>query len=333
MTANVVSIIVPALNEAEDIEGCLEAIAREQWPREYLEVVLVDAASEDATVEKAAKVANEFGLDLKVCENPARRTSVGLNIGLAACRGDVVVRVDARSRIGPSHVSHAVKTLGARRDVGVVGGGQRARARSESVRDRGIARALGNRYTTGLARYRRATRSGSADTVWMGAFRTDDLRTLGGWNEAVALNEDYDLNRRVRDAGLLVWFDPAMDAEYVPRPDLRRLALQYFRFGRVKGTWWARGRRPAPRQLLLVLAPLAAVGTTAITAIKIGPLVTVAAALGALCALDALGCDGAAPPVERAVALTAATVSCASWWTGVVIGLAGETLGVRHAHG
>lgn len=330
MSASLVTFAIPAWNEALDIEACLERVAAQTW--RPIEVVIADGGSTDATIERAVGAAKRLGIDLRVVNNPARRTANGLNAALSVARGDVIVRVDARSRIGGAHAEHAMRLLRDRTDVGVVGGGQRARARTTSVRDRGIARALGNRYTTGLARYRRASTPGPAETVWMGAFRSDDLRTLGGWDEAIALNEDYDLNRRYREAGSLVWFDPAMDAEYVPRPDLRRLALQYFRFGRVKGTWWARGRGPAPRQVVLVVAPLVLVGGATVFAATIGLLPTVALAVGALCAIETLGSDGAASPAERAVALAAATVSCASWWAGVVTGLAGETLGVGHAH-
>jgi glycosyltransferase involved in cell wall biosynthesis len=332
-TRPLVSVIVPALNEAADIEGCLEAIAAQQWPLDRIEVVLADAASDDDTVHVARAAAQRLGLALVVCENPARRTSAGLNVGLSCCNGSVVVRVDARSRIRPRHLAVAAALLDERADIGVAGGGQHARPRSDRLIDRAIARALENRYTTGFARYRRARTAGPADTVWMGAFRRVDLDALGGWSEAVALNEDWDLNQRYREKGLLVWFDPRMDADYLPRQSFGRLARQYFRFGRVKGTWWMRGRRPAPRQVVLLAVPPLGVagGVALVSVVGLVPVVAGAAIVGL--AVDALGNDEPASPVVRAGALAATATSCSAWWLGVVAGAAGELVGVRHAHG
>jgi cellulose synthase/poly-beta-1,6-N-acetylglucosamine synthase-like glycosyltransferase len=328
-----VSVVLPALNEAADIAGCLEAIAAQEWPLDRLEVVLADAVSDDDTVRVATDVAHRLGLELVVCENPARRTSAGLNVALAKCAGSVVVRVDARSRIGPQHVAVAVEVLDAQPEVGVVGGGQHARPRSGRFVDRAIARALENRYTTGFARYRRSTVAGPADTVWMGAFRRADLDALGGWNEAVALNEDWDLNERYRSRGMVVWFDPRMDADYLPRQSFGRLARQYFRFGRVKGTWWMRGRRPAPRQAALLAAPPIGVAAAAVAASRVGIVPTAVVGAAAALALDALGARERAALGVRAGALAATAVSCGSWWVGVVAGAVGEKVGVQHAHG
>ena len=328
-----VSIIIPTLNEAEDIEDCLGALAAQTWPIRDLQVVVVDAASHDQTVKRSTAAARQLRLDLITRANPARRTSAGLNLGLEACTGEFVVRVDARSRIGPKHVERAVMLLASRSDVGVVGGGQRATARSDRLVDRAIARALCNRYTTGLARYRRADVAGAADTVWMGAFRRADLERLGGWNEAVALNEDWDLNERFRRAGMLVWFDPEMDAQYLPRRSFTPLARQYFRFGRVKGTWWMRGRRPAARQLFLLVLPPVGITVAVVIGAKVGVLPLAAAAIVSAFAIDAVGArEPAAVPV-RIGALVATAVSSTSWWIGVVVGAVGELAGVRHAHG
>ena len=328
-----VSVILPALNEADDIAGCLDALATQTWPLEQLQVVLVDAASDDHTIERSTQVARQLGLELVTRANPARRTSAGLNVGLEACNGDVVVRVDARSRIGPNHVERSVVLLASRPDIGVVGGGQKATARSDGFVDRSIARGLRNRYTTGFARYRRSDVAGPVDTVWMGAFRRADLEHLGGWDEAVALNEDWDLNERYRDAGFVVWFDPEMDAQYLPRRSFTPLARQYFRFGRVKGTWWMRGRRPAARQLLLLLLPPVGLAAAVMVGAQIGALPLAAAAIVGAFAIDAVGTrEPAAIPV-RIGALAATATSSTSWWIGVVVGAVGELAGVRHAHG
>jgi glycosyltransferase involved in cell wall biosynthesis len=327
-----VSVIIPAVDEQADIARCLETIEEQTHPSEEVEVILVDGGSADETVAVASKVAADlhFG-SFTVVTNPRRRTSTSLNAGLEVATGDIVVRLDARSRIGPTYVEACVARLQADPAVGVVGGAQVPVPRSDRAPDRGIARALANRVTSGLSRYRRSSTSGPADTVWMGVFRRRELVALGGWDDAIALNEDWDLNARYRADGQVVWFLAEERSGYVPRPNLRRLARQYFAFGRVKGLWWVRGQRPAPRQVALLLAPPAAAGALWLAVRRWGARSLVAVPV-VLVAADHLGSREPAPLDERATAAAAVVTYCGSWWIGVIAGAVGELLGVEHEH-
>jgi succinoglycan biosynthesis protein ExoA len=322
LEAPMVTVVVPMYDEALDIEGCIEAIAAQDWPHDLLQLVLVDGESSDDTVARATTAAERAGMrDVVVVRNPARRTSVGLNRGLAVASGKYLVRVDARSRIQPDHVRRVVTTLATRADVGVAGGAQVAVARSNRLGDRAIARALGHRWLMGLARYRGSSASGPTDTVWMGAFRTADLQRLGGWSETHIINEDYDLNSRVRQAGELVWYDAGLRSGYLARRQIRLVARQYLRFGRAKGELWRAGTRPNARQVVLVAAPpmACALGIGAVVVVGVVP-VTIAA-LGAAVAADLSGSADPANPLERVGALAVNLVIAGSWWIGTVQGL------------
>ena len=104
----------------------------------------------------------------------------------------------------------------------------------------------------------------------MGSFRTHELRALGGWDDETALNEDFELSQRYIASGKTVSFDERLRSGYLARPSLRALGRQHFYFGRVKGMWWARGRRPLPRQLVLLALPPAALTVAALSARTIG---------------------------------------------------------------
>src|SRR5262249_57594112 len=129
------------------------------------------------------------------------------------------------------------------------GGGEVGGPGADPALEVGLARAERNRLTSGFSRYRRSTTSGPAEHVWMGSFRADELRALGGWDDATALNEDFELSQRYIASGKQVWFDARLRSGYLARPSLAALGRQHFYFGRVKGMWWARGRRPLPRQV------------------------------------------------------------------------------------
>jgi glycosyltransferase involved in cell wall biosynthesis len=327
-----VSIVIPAWNEAADLPGCLEAIAAQEGIRGALEVVLADGGSDDDTTAVAKTYAGRLGLELTVVDNPVRRTSAGLNRALECARGSVVVRIDARSRIPTEYVSTCVQILASRPEVGVVGGAQVAMPRGEGIVEQAIARALLNKWATGLSRYRRSAASGPADTVWMGAFRTDELRELGGWNERVALNEDFELNTRYREVGMTVWFEASLRSGYLPRPSLRALGRQYFYFGRVKGMWWGRGDRPSARQAALLLLPPTTMLALAALARAKGLPAAAATAAAAPVILEALGGAGSASGSVHLVSSVAIAELTSSWWVGVLVGFVGERIGMTHQH-
>lgn len=330
----VVTVIIPALNEQADIEGCIDAVGCQTYSVERVELVVVDGCSEDGTVERTRRAAARYPFaDVVILENSRGRTSISLNVGLAKASGEYVVRIDARSRIQPDYLETVVAILRERPEIGVVGGSQAARARSERLIDLAVARALRNRWSTGFSRYRRATASQASDTVWMGAFRADDLRRLGGWAEEVALNEDYELNSRYRSSGRLVWFEAPLRSGYLPRRSVGALSRQYFSFGRVKGMWWARGARPAARQVALLAMPIATGAGLVVMGRRTRMRRVVFLPPLALLCIDALGNTGPSIPV-RGRPITAGVIALytMSWWTGVWVGWIGELLGAQHRH-
>ncbi|HVX17870.1 MAG TPA: glycosyltransferase [Acidimicrobiales bacterium] len=250
-----VSVVIPARNEVQHLARCLEAVAGQDWPLSRLEVIVVDGESEDGTAELAEQVLATlpFGRT-QVVQNPARSTPSNLNMGLAFARGSYICRVDARSLIPPGYVRTCVGVLAAHPDRAVVGGAQVAVPPQPGAVGEGIARALNNRYTMGMSRYRRGASSGPSDTVYLGFFRTEDLRAIGGWNERFGTNQDFELNRRMSTRGS-VWFDDSIPVGYIPRATLGDLYRQYRRFGEWKVRYWREtGDKPQPRQLAALAA-------------------------------------------------------------------------------
>jgi succinoglycan biosynthesis protein ExoA len=329
-----VSIVIPALNEARDIAGCIEAIGKQDYPLCALEVILVDGSSEDATIAVAESAAREIGFArFVIAANPLRGRSDGLNIGLREARGSYLLRIDARSRVESHYVTTCVDLLAANPEVGEVGGAQIALPRSGDSREIGLARAQRNRLTSGFSRYRRSTVSGPAEHVWMGAFRTDELRAIGGWDPAIFVSEDFELSQRYVGSGRVVWFDSRLRSGYLARPTLRLIARQHYAFGVAKGTWWARGGRPVPRQVVLLALPPIAVAGAVISARAIGWPATAAVAAAAALGVEAVGCSGPEGGAgARAISMVSVATYSLSWWTGAIAGYVGEKAGVEHRH-
>jgi len=94
-----------------------------------------------------------------------------------------------------------------------------------------IAAAAAHPLGVGDAMYRLAAKAGPVDTVPFGAFRRDLIEKIGGFDEALLSNEDYEFNTRVRQSGGVVWIDPQIRSMYFARATLRALTAQYWRYG------------------------------------------------------------------------------------------------------
>ncbi len=217
----------------------------------------------------------------------------------------------------------------------VTGGAQVAIAVDDSARSVGIARALNNKYAMGGSRYRSGADSGPCDTVYLGAFRTAQLRSAGGWDEYFETNQDFELNRRLGRAGV-VWFDSRLEVGYVPRQTITALWRQYHRFGRWKVRYWRRtGDRPQRRQwaMLGLAGGLPAVGAIVIARGRRRTMRTAGAAVVASAALriaDDLGSAGPANGIRpRSVAMAAMLVVGGGWAFGIVSEAAGDLFAPR----
>lgn len=234
-----VSVVLVALNEPPArVERAIAAVTAQ----DYAGSVEILVATPDATAVPAGA---------RWVDNPTGARSAGLNLATLAANGDVICRVDARSVLPPDYIRRCVQRLDDGR-VGVVGGHQHPIAADNSRRARRIVRALRNPWLLGGAAYRRPGASGPVDTAYLGVFRRTELLALGGYDESLDANEDFDLCQRYRAAGFTVWLED-LDVDYEARDSLRALWQQYVAFGRSKVRYWRRtGERPRPRQLLAI---------------------------------------------------------------------------------
>jgi len=92
-----VTVIVPTYNEARFIEKKLNNIYEQEYPKDKLEVIIVDSASDDGTPELVRKWASEYpNVNLKFIEEAERRgKALALNLALKQAHGDIVIIADA----------------------------------------------------------------------------------------------------------------------------------------------------------------------------------------------------------------------------------------------
>jgi succinoglycan biosynthesis protein ExoA len=224
------SVLVPVLDEEANIRDTVAAMQAQRLDGE-VEFLFVDGGSRDATRAILEDLAVRDPR-IRVLDNPARRTPNALNIGLRHARGEFIARMDAHTFYPPDYIATAIERL-RRGDVAWVSGAQLPRGRGKwSCR---VALATTTWLGTGGAPFRNGSDSEiEVDTGFTGVWRRDTLELHGGWDEGWPTNQDSELAARIRKTGERIVCMPELNAYYVPRDSLARLARQYFRYGRYR---------------------------------------------------------------------------------------------------
>lgn len=183
-----ISIIIPALNEEKMIGRCLESLTKLVFARDRFEVLVIDNGSRDRTLAIADSFKDR--LNLKVLQQAGVRISALRNLGARAATGDILAFLDADC-LAPADWLDQMLVLAPANGAGVLGAHYLLPEDSSWV---------GRTWH----RYQEAPKSGEVSHVPAGdlIMRREDFLKLGGFDETIQTNEDYELCERARKAGM-----------------------------------------------------------------------------------------------------------------------------------
>jgi len=222
-----VSVILPILNEERDLSNCISAILQQDYPSN-IEVIVALGPSVDKTTQIAEKL-SESDSRIKLVSNPTGQTAAGLNLAIEASSYEIICRIDGHSEISNNYVKTAVEILQQKNAVNV---GGLMYADSNTGLQRVIAQAMRSKLGVGPSKFHTGGSAGESDTVYLGTYKKSAVLAAGGFDERYVRAQDWELNYRLRKNGGLIWFDPRLQVTYRPRSTFKKLARQYFQYGR-----------------------------------------------------------------------------------------------------
>lgn len=223
-----VSVVIPTLNEARNLPHVFASL-----PPEIDEIVLVDGQSTDETVE----VARELYPAVRVIGQSGRGKGNALAAGFQACRGDIIVMLDADGSADGQEIPRFVAALQEGADFAkgsrfLDGGGS-----TDITRLRGLGNAFLSRLVNLLYGTRYSDLCYGYNAFWAHCLPFIDLDCDGFEVETL-------INIRVAKAGLRVTEVPSFEQERI----YGESNLRTFRDGfRVLRTIFREWRRPAAR--------------------------------------------------------------------------------------
>src|SRR5437867_1344275 len=204
-----ISLMIPAHNEGIVITHTLEALLRLNYPKDLLEILVVNDGSTDDTAEQVERVAlgdPRVRLFSVPKEFAARGKSAALNRGLLHCRHDIIGIYDADNLPEPDAVLLLAQQLVANPEVGAVIGKFRCVNRRKNLLTRFInLESLAFQWIVQAGRWRLMRVATLPGTNYL--IHRSILQELGGWDEQ-ALTEDAELSIRIYQAGYLIKFVP-----------------------------------------------------------------------------------------------------------------------------
>lgn len=224
------SIIIPCLNEERYIGQCLTSIINSTYPKDSLEILIVDGGSSDQTRSIIRTIICHSPF-IRLLDNPARYTPVALNIGIRESKGEYIIRLDAHAKYPEDYCERLVTqsiSLGAAN----IGGVWKTHILHSTQTANAIKNVLSDHYGVGNALFRTGiTTITEVDTVPFGCFPRETFEKYGLFNEHLLRNQDIEFNKRLIKGGGKIYLLPDVECIYYARETYSSLAKNNYQNG------------------------------------------------------------------------------------------------------
>ena len=211
-----ISIIIATRNNEQTIGECLKAIFELNYPRECVEVIVVDGCSKDATVQIAEKY------PVKVISTPLNAPAA-YNYAMKIAGNDILGFVDSDAKVEKEWVNKLVPHLADPKVAGVSGGIETWN--TENPWARSIGYDMANRYAR-LKKY--ATRIATMNLL----MKKSVIEEAGCFDEGLPSQYDTDLGFRISRLGYKIVFEPTAKCYHFNRTTVSAFYRQQLQYGK-----------------------------------------------------------------------------------------------------
>lgn len=212
-----VSLIITTFNNEQTIDECLKSVFELNYPKNLLEVIVVDGGSKDST----AKIAEKY--PAKVIVKPSNAPSA-YNYAMKIANGDVVAIIDADVKVEKDWLNKLTKHLKDPQVAGVGGGIETWN--HQNVLPRCVGYDIKYRYSR-LLKNNSIKRLATMNLL----LRRSVLEDVGGFDESLPTQYDTDVGNKITNKGYRLIFEPNAKCYHFNRPTWREYFRQQLRYG------------------------------------------------------------------------------------------------------
>ena len=225
------SVIVPIYQEEKYISKCIDSMLSQDYPKDDLEIILVDGMSKDRTREIVATYTAKYPF-IRMIDNPERIAPCAMNRGIKEAKGDVIIRLDAHVYYPKNYFSLLVEKLNELPGAENVGALCNTLPVNDSITAQSIAAVLSSSFGMGNSHFRvGADKEMEVDTVPFGCFHRSIFDKVGLYDEELVRNQDDELNARIIKAGGKIYLIPQLVCEYYARDTAKKVYKMFYQYG------------------------------------------------------------------------------------------------------
>lgn len=226
-----ISVILPVRNEERYVKKCLDSILNSDYPKNLIEVFVVDGDSIDNTLNIVKEYESNYDF-IKVIINKRKIVPISLNLAIKDSKGDYIVRIDAHSHYPRDYFSKLIfwaEKLGAD-NVGAVVETDVLLKNETSI---SIKTVMSDILGVGDSLFRLGvTKAKMVDTVPFGCFKRSVFEDFGYFDERLVRCQDIEFNKRIQRLGAKIYLIPDISVVYYSRETYRELFINRYETGK-----------------------------------------------------------------------------------------------------
>jgi cellulose synthase/poly-beta-1,6-N-acetylglucosamine synthase-like glycosyltransferase len=211
-----VSVIVASYNSQDTIEECLKSILNLNYPKDHVEIIVMDGVSKDQTV----KIAQQFPIKVISIRLNA---PAAYNYAMKIASHPILGFIDADAKVEPEWLNKLSPHLAEEKVAGVSGSIETWN--SDNPWARSIGYEIKNRYRR-IGKY-----TGRIATMNL-LLKKSVIEEAGGWDEKLPSQYDTDLGFRVSAKGYKIAYEPSALCYHFNRPTVKAFYRQQLQYGR-----------------------------------------------------------------------------------------------------
>jgi len=225
-----ISIIIPIYNEERYIATCLDSVLESDYPKEQMEILLIDGMSTDRTREIVRHYQEKYLL-IRLIENPEKIVPIAMNIGIKEAKGEYIIRLDAHASYPKNYFTKLI-AWHQKLDASNIGTSIETDVKNKSNKSLAIRKILSHKLGVGDSDFRIGVNAlKEVDTVPFGCFPKETFIKYGLYNERLVRNQDIEFNKRIVKEGGKIYLIPDIQCTYYARETFITLAKNNYANG------------------------------------------------------------------------------------------------------
>ncbi|MFA6190603.1 MAG: glycosyltransferase family 2 protein [Candidatus Staskawiczbacteria bacterium] len=225
-----VTIVISCRNEEGFIANCLGSFLEQDYPKDKMEILVVDGMSQDNT----RKIINDYLAKysfIKLIDNLNKFTPFAFNLGIKSSKGEIIFLAGAHAKYDKNFILKSVQSLYEYK-ADVAGGALKTVPKKNTIWAKAIAFSLASSFGAGNSAFRVGVDKPTwVDTVFGGGYKKEVFDKVGLFNENLIRSQDMEFAQRMKKAGIKILIVPDIVAYYYPKHTLIGFLKHNFKDG------------------------------------------------------------------------------------------------------